>query len=61
MTYKEIIWCEDGGPTPPCGMALETTYYIGIYDEQGTILCEFFADKYSAIEAFNRIALPVES
>ena len=57
--YKEIIACADGGPTPPPHIVdVETAYYVGIYDDNGTILCEFFDNKAAANYAFDRIKLP---
>ena len=60
MAYKEIISCADGGPEPLWGMDPETAYYVGIYDGNGTILCEFFDNETAANIAFNRIPLPQE-
>lgn len=58
--FKEIISCAKGGPTPPRGMTIETAYYVGIYDDNGTILCEFFDSEASANDAFHRLTFPQE-
>jgi hypothetical protein len=59
--YKEIIPCADSGPTPPPHIVdVETAYYVGIYDNNGTILCEFFDTETAAKTAFDRIPLPQE-
>ena len=61
MTCKEIISCADGGPTPPPHMAVAANaYYVGIYDDNGTILCEFFDNETTAQDAFDRIKLSEE-
>lgn len=59
MIYKEIIACAEGGPTPPPNMDPDA-YYVGIYDDNGTILCEFFDSKAEAKIAFDRLPFPYE-
>ena len=61
MIHKEIIACADGGPTPPPHILdPETAYYVGIYDETGTILCEFFDNQLSAEAAFGSLPFTTE-
>jgi len=56
--FKEIISCADGGPEPLLGMDLETAYYVGIFDDSGEILSNFFDTETEARAAFDRINLP---
>ena len=60
MIYKEIIACAEGGPAPPPGMKADA-YYVGAYDDNGTILCEFFPDEAAAKIAFDRLLFPQEA
>lgn len=56
--FKEIISCADGGPEPHLGMDPETSFYVGIYDDEGTILDAWFDTEEEAQAAFDRINLP---
>lgn len=47
MVTTEIIACADGGPAPPEGMP-ETSWYVGIYDDTGTIIGQFYSDEGTA-------------
>ena len=54
---KEILSCDDGGPTPPPHFGPGGNWYVGIFSisEGPTILCEFFASEEAAREAFDRL------
>lgn len=56
--FKEIIACADGGPEPLWGMDPETSYEVGIYDDEGTILSNFFDTEAEARAAYDRIDAP---
>ena len=51
---KEILSCEDGGPTPPCGFP-NNSWYVGLYDEQGTIAGQFYKTEKEARDVFSRL------
>jgi hypothetical protein len=56
--FKEIISCADGGPEPLWGMSAETAYFVGIYDESGELLSNFFDTEQEARAVYDRIKLP---
>lgn len=56
--FKEIIPCADGGPEPLWGMDPETSYYVGVYDDKGTIISDFFDNEAEARAAYDRIDAP---
>ena len=56
--FKEIISCADGGPMPPKGMSIETAYYVGMYDDNGTIDEAWYTSEADARDAFD--LLPAE-
>ena len=54
---KEILSCDDGGPTPPPHFGPEGNWYVGIFNisEGPNVLGEFFASEKAAREAFDRL------
>ena len=56
--FKEILSCADGGPEPLWGMSAETAYFVGIYDESGELLSNFFDTEQEARAVYDRIKLP---
>lgn len=57
--FKEIIPCADGGPTPPPHMLdVASAYYVGVYDDKGTIISDFFDNEAEARAAYDRIYVP---
>ena len=54
MMKKELISCAEGGPAPPEGMP-DTSWYIGLYDDAGTIIEAFFDTEEEALVAFGRL------
>ncbi len=50
MVSVEMISCADGGPTPPPHLP-DTSWYVGLYNDSGTIIGQFFADLDEASRA----------